>query len=80
MPQLGLGTFLIPDEEISRVIGEAYELGYRQFDTAWKYKNERSIAKALKSNGLKREDVFLTTKVNAASLYFGDYKYGKNQF
>lgn len=37
MAQLGLGTFLIPEEERSRTIGEAYALGYCQFDTAWKY-------------------------------------------
>ena len=36
MPQIGMGTFLIPQEEISRTIGRAYELGYRQFDTAWR--------------------------------------------
>ena len=74
MPQLGLGTFLIPDNEISRTIGDAYELGYRQFDTAWKYKNEKAIAQALKDNGIKREDVFLTTKINAASLNDCQYK------
>lgn len=34
MPQLGLGTFLIPKEKLSETIGEAYKLGYRQFDTA----------------------------------------------
>ena len=77
MPQLGLGTFLIPEEEMSRTIGEAYALGYRQFDTAWKYKNEAAICKALKDNGIKREDVFFTTKINAAALYYGQYKYGR---
>ena len=34
MPQVGLGTFLIPKETLSRTIAEAYEMGYRQFDTA----------------------------------------------
>lgn len=77
MAQLGLGTFLIPEEEMSRTIGEAYALGYRQFDTAWKYKNEAAICKALKDNGIKREDVFLTTKINAAALHYGKYKYGR---
>ncbi len=76
MPQLGLGTFLIPEENLSRTIGEAYALGYRQFDTAWRYHNERSIAQALKNNGIKREDVFITTKVNADGLYLKDYQYG----
>jgi len=77
MPQVGLGTFLIPAENIERVIGEAYEMGYRQFDTAWRYRNEEEIAKALKVNGIKREDVFITTKVNADALYYFGYRYGK---
>lgn len=78
IPQIGLGTFLIPQEEISHTIGRAYELGYRQFDTAWRYRNEGAIAQALKDNGIKREDVFITTKVNADALYYFGYKYGKH--
>lgn len=77
MPQVGLGTFLIPKEKLSRTIAEAYEMGYRQFDTAWRYHNEKEIAQALKENGIKREDVFITTKVNRDALYFGTYKVGK---
>lgn len=77
MPKVGLGTFLIPKENITRVIGEAYDMGYRQFDTAWRYHNEREIAKALKANGISREDIFITTKVNADALYYFGYKYGK---
>lgn len=77
MPQVGLGTFLIPAEELSRTIGEAYEMGYRQFDTAWKYQNEKDISKALKENGIKREDVFITTKINAAALNRPPYRYGR---
>ena len=80
MPQLGLGTFLIPQKELSRTIGEAYELGYRLFDTAWRYHNEADIAQALKDNGIRREDVFITTKVNADALYTEDYKYGRHHF
>ena len=77
MPQLGLGTFLIPKDKLSRTIAMAYEMGYRQFDTAWRYHNESDIAKALKENGIKREDVFITTKVNADALYYGGMKIGK---
>lgn len=77
IPQLGLGTYLIPKDKLSRTIAKAYELGYRQFDTAWRYHNEADIAKALKENGIKREDVFITTKINADALYFGGYKVGK---
>ncbi len=79
MPQVGLGTFLIPKENLGDVIGEAYRLGYRQFDTAWRYHNEREIADALKANGIKREDVFITTKVNADALYHFGYFYGKHR-
>ena len=43
MPQVGLGTFLIPKENISSTFGEAYRLGYRYFDTAWRYYNEKAI-------------------------------------
>lgn len=79
MPQVGLGTFLIPSQELSRTIGEAYELGYRQFDTAWRYYNECDIAKALKEHGINREDVFITTKINADALYPFSYQYGKKR-
>lgn len=75
-----MGTFLIPKEELSRAIGEAYALGYRQFDTAWRYHSEADIAQALKDNGIKREDIFITTKVNADALYREDYKYGLHRF
>ena len=80
MPQLGLGTFLIPEDKMTETIGKAYELGYRQFDTAWRYHNEGQIAKALKDNGIRREDVFITTKINADGLYKSDYKYGLYRF
>ena len=80
IPQVGLGTFLIPEEKMSETIGKAYELGYRQFDTAWRYHNEAQIAKALKDNRISREDVFITTKINADGLYLSDYKYGLKRF
>ena len=73
MPQIGLGTFLIPKDQLNRTIAEAYELGYRQFDTAWRYHNEKDIAKALKDNGIKREDVFITSKVNRDAFYLKPY-------
>lgn len=76
MPQVGLGTFLIPQEYLSPTIKMAYDLGYRQFDTAWRYHNEGDIAKALKQHGIKREDVFLTTKINIDAFYYFGYGYG----
>lgn len=69
MPQQGFGTYLIPKEKLSETIGKAYEMGYRQFDTAWRYGNERHIAQALKNNGIRREDVFITSKFNITGSY-----------
>lgn len=79
MPQIGLGTFLIPKEELSRTIAQAYEMGYRQFDTAWRYHNEKEIAQALKDNGINRQDVFITTKINRDAFYVRPYKVGKKR-
>lgn len=76
MPQVGLGTFLIPKDKLSYTIGKAYDLGYRSFDSAWRYHNEKEIIQALKENHIPREDVFITTKVNADALYFKRYHGG----
>lgn len=77
MPQVGLGTYLIPDQELEKTIVTAYDLGYRKFDTALRYKNEVGIAKALKKHGINRNDVFITTKVSADAFYKGGYQYEK---
>lgn len=79
MPKVGLGTFLIPKDEIEKTICTAYDMGYRQFDTAWRYHNEGAVMQALRNHGVKREDVFITTKVNIDALYWGGYKYGKQR-
>ncbi len=79
IPQGGLGTFLIPKDKLSRTIAEAYEIGYRLFDTAWRYHNEREIARALKDNGINRQDVFITTKINRDAFYVKPYKVGKRR-
>ena len=71
MPQEGLGTFLIPKDVLGKTIAKAYDLGYSRLDTAWRYFNEEEIAKCLKQYNIKREDIFITTKVNADALVFG---------
>lgn len=76
MPRIGLGTFLIPKEKIIDTIGQAYDLGYRKFDTAWRYFNEADIAAALKVHHIPRESVFITTKVNADALFLGRFHGG----
>ena len=73
MPMVGLGTHMIPSTKISNVIATAYEIGYRKIDTAWLYKNEVFIGKALKEAGINREDMFITSKLHINNLYFTGY-------
>ncbi len=63
IPQLGLGTYLIPDDEAERVVAGAIELGYRHIDTAAIYENEEGVGKGIALSGLSRDDLFVTTKL-----------------
>ena len=64
MPQFGLGVYLVPDgKDTIDACLNAFKLGYRHIDTAHAYQNERGVGKALKQSGLKREEVWITTKV-----------------
>ncbi|WP_374572615.1 aldo/keto reductase [Phenylobacterium sp.] len=65
IPKLGLGTWMIPDGEAAQVVRDAVEAGYRHFDTAQAYANERGVGEGLRSSGLARDEVFLTTKLVA---------------
>lgn len=80
IPQIGLGTFLIPNEKVVDTIGNAYSMGYRQFDTAWRYHNENEIRLAIKKYNIPREEIFITTKVNADALYLKRYHGGPLRF
>ena len=63
MPQFGLGVFLIKDgKETIDACLNAFKLGYRHIDTAHAYQNERGVGEALKQSGLKRDEVWITTK------------------
>lgn len=63
IPQVGLGTWKLNDDEAERVVGEALELGYRHFDTATVYENERGVGRAIAASGLPRDEIFVTTKL-----------------
>lgn len=64
MPRLGLGVFRIrSDAEAEAIVREAIELGYRSFDTAALYGNERGVGRAVRGCGVRREELFITTKV-----------------
>ena len=64
MPILGFGVFQVTDlAECERSVVDAIETGYRLIDTAASYMNEDAVGKAIKSSGVPREDLFITTKV-----------------
>ncbi len=64
IPQLGLGVWLIPDgEQTENSVMWALQAGYRHIDTAKIYKNESSVGRAIKNSGIKREDIWVTTKL-----------------
>ena len=60
MPQIGLGTASLNDEQIAPLIVTAIEAGYRHIDTAFRYGNQRGGGKGLKDSGIAREQVFVT--------------------
>ena len=63
MPQVGYGVFQVSPEECERCVSDALEVGYRMIDTAQAYHNEEGVGNAWKKSGLRREDVFLVSKV-----------------
>lgn len=63
MPTLGYGVFLVSPNECERCVSDALEVGYRLIDTAQAYQNEEGVGYAWRKSGIKREDLFLVTKV-----------------
>lgn len=77
IPKIGFGTWQVKDgEEAYNSTLSALKAGYRHIDTAFVYENEVSIAKAIKDSGVKREDLFITTKLPSdIKTYEGAMKY-----
>lgn len=65
IPKLGLGTWFISDSDVVKAVQEAVKLGYRHIDTAQAYQNERGVGEGVRTCGVKREDLFVTTKLAA---------------
>lgn len=64
MPMLGFGVYQVTDpQECERVVADAIDVGYRHIDTAASYQNETQVGNAIKHVGIKREDLFVTTKL-----------------
>ena len=64
MPTLGLGTSPLSDADTEVMVRAALEAGYRLFDTAENYRNEEGVGRAIRSGGVDRDEVFVTTKFN----------------
>ena len=70
MPMVGLGTYPLKGEILHDILRVTYDLGYRLYDTAWLYKNETDINKGLNKAGIKRENVFITSKLHRDDIYW----------
>lgn len=63
MPILGYGVYLVEPKECERCVTDALEVGYRMIDTAQAYYNEEGVGAAWTKSGIKREDLFLVSKI-----------------
>jgi 2,5-diketo-D-gluconate reductase B len=68
IPQIGLGTMTLKEDVCVQAVKAALQIGYRHLDTAAFYGNEKENGEGLRQSGVKREDVFITTKVRENNL------------
>lgn len=65
IPKLGLGTWFIDDDKAADAVRAAVEIGYRNIDTAQAYGNERGVGDGIRTAGVPREELFVSTKLAA---------------
>ena len=63
IPAIGLGTWELRGRACARIVEQALRLGYRHIDTAQIYENEREVGEGVRASGIKRADIFVTTKI-----------------
>ena len=71
IPALGYGTWQLKGTDCSKGVAKALEIGYRHIDTAQIYENEAEVGAGIAASGVKRDDIFLTTKVWITELHDG---------
>lgn len=76
IPQLGLGTWFIPDNQVAEAVKAATKLGYRHIDTAQAYGNERGVGEGVRTCGIPREELFVVSKVAAEHKTYEEAKAG----
>ena len=62
-PVIGIGTFMLSPAEAENSVREALKMGYSLVDTANAYVNERAVGRGMRDSGVKREEIFLSTKL-----------------
>ncbi len=75
MPVIGIGTWEMTGSVCTESVIRALALGYRHIDTAQIYGNEKEVGKAMQQSGIKRDDIFLTTKIATSNLTPGRIRY-----
>lgn len=78
IPQLGFGVGRVPPEETQRAVEAALEAGYRHIDTAAAYRNEAGVGAAVRASGLRREEVFITTKLRNGEQHSARRAFGNS--
>ena len=63
IPVMGVGVWMIDNEDVVQVVKDALELGYRHIDTVQSYLNEEGVGRAIRESGIPREEIFVTTKL-----------------
>ena len=64
IPQIGLGTSPMDDDETQAAVAAAIALGYRHIDTATRYGNETGVGRGIRDSGVDRDEIFITTKLD----------------
>jgi len=65
IPKIGFGTWMIKNDVVAEAVNEAIKQGYRHIDTAQGYGNEKGVGDGIRSSGIPREEIFLTSKIEA---------------
>lgn len=74
IPKVGLGTWFIKDKDASEAVRNAVKTGYRLIDTAEAYANEKGIGEGIRTCGIPRAELFVTTKILAEAKTYGEAK------
>jgi 2,5-diketo-D-gluconate reductase B len=79
VPVIGLGTWQLNGRACYEAVRQALELGYRHVDTAQLYSNEAEVGRAIGDSGLRRDEIFLTTKVAPGNLTAAQAKHSSEE-